>query len=195
VKLPVAEITAGDITEGPRNQTIVDVSFAVTPGKQYQLKGLEWSGNHEFPTETLEKLVHAEAGQPANTVRLSEDLHQVQRLYSSRGFMAASISADGQFDESGSAVTIRLEVKENAVYHMGDLEFRGLDNSLTAKLRGAWKLRPGDVYDATYLDDYLPEAHKLLPARLDWEVSTHVTANVRDKTVDVDLIYSVKAPE
>ena len=195
VKLPVAEITAGDITEGPRNQTIVDVSFAVTPGKQYQLKGLEWSGNHEFPTETLEKLVHAEAGQPANTVRLSEDLHQVQRLYSSRGFMAASISADGQFDEAGSAVTIRLEVKENAVYHMGDLEFRGLDNSLTAKLRGAWKLRPGDVYDATYLDDYLPEAHKLLPARLDWEVSTHVTANVRDKTVDVDLIYSVKAPE
>ena len=25
---------------------------------------------------------------------------------------------------------------------MGDLEFRGIDNSLTAKLRNAWKIRP-----------------------------------------------------
>ena len=77
---------------------------------------------------------------------------------------------------------------------MGELEYRGLDNSLTAKLRAVWKIRPGEVYDATYLEEYLPEAHKLLPARLDWDVSPHVTANVADKTVDVDLIYSVKAP-
>lgn len=76
---------------------------------------------------------------------------------------------------------------------MGELEFRGLDNSLTAKLRNAWKIRPGDVYDSTYLSEYLPAAQKLLPPAFDWEVSSHVTANQRDKTVDVDLIYSVKA--
>jgi hypothetical protein len=78
---------------------------------------------------------------------------------------------------------------------MGELEFRGLDNSLTAKLRNAWKIRQGDVFDATYLSEYLPVAHKLLPSGLDWDVASHVTANVRDKTVDVDLIYSVKAPK
>ena len=90
---------------------------------------------------------------------------------------------------------MHLNVTEGYQYHMGDLEFRGLDNSLTAKLRNAWKLRPGDVYDATYLSEYLPAAHKLLPSGLDWDVSPHVTANTRDKTVDVDLIYSVKAPK
>jgi len=41
----------------------------------------------------------------------------------------------------------------------------------------------------------LPEAHKLLAANLDWEVTPHVTANIREKSVDVDLIYSVKAPK
>jgi hypothetical protein len=76
---------------------------------------------------------------------------------------------------------------------MGELEFRGLDNSLTAKLRNAWKIRPGEVYDSTYLSEYLPAAQKLLPRNFDWDVSSHVTANQRDKTVDVDLIYSVKA--
>ena len=53
---------------------------------------------------------------------------------------------------------------------MGELEFRGIDNNLTARLRAAWKIRPGDVYDATYLKQFLPQARKLLPANLDWEV-------------------------
>jgi outer membrane protein assembly factor BamA len=139
-------------------------------------------------------MVHAELGQPADTVRLAADLQKVERLYGSHGFITASIKAKADFDDAAAEVAIRLEVNEDSVYHMGDLEFRGLDNSLTAKLRDIWKIRQGDVYDSTYLETYLPEAHKLLPSRLDWEVASHVTANLRDKTVDVDLIYSVKAP-
>jgi outer membrane protein insertion porin family len=190
VKLPAAETE-----DGPRNQTVVDVTFAITPGEQYRLKSLEWSGNHEFPTETLQKIVRAELGQPANTIRLGDNLKDVQKLYGSRGFLTCAINPDSQFDDSAGTVAIRLEVKEGYVYHMGELEYRGLDNSLTAKLRSAWKIRPGEVYDSTYLSEYLPAAHKLLPPTLDWDVAPHVTANVRDKTVDVDLIYSVKAPK
>jgi len=184
----------GEPDEGPRNQTVVDVAFAVTPGQQYKLKSLEWEGNHEFPTETLEKMVPLKFGHPANTVRLTEELQEVQKLYGSRGFITASVKAQAEFDQAAAEVAMRVEVKEGPVYHMGDLEFRGLDNSLTAKLRSVWKLRQGDVYDATYLDSYLSEARKLLPSRLDWEISPHATANVRDKTVDVDMIFSVKAP-
>jgi outer membrane protein assembly factor BamA len=194
----VAKQTTGDSNEldvGPRNQTVVDVSFAVTQGQQYKLKGFEWSGNRKFPTEILAKMVRTNIGQPADTVRLADDLRSVQKLYGSRGFISAGIKANALFDDDKSEVTVRLVVTEGDVYHMGDLEFRGLDNSLTAKLRGAWKIRPGDVYDVTYLDEYLPEAKKLLPSRLDWEVASHVTANTSDKTVDVDLIYSVKAPD
>jgi len=190
VKLPSAETE-----DGPRNHTVVDVTFAVKPGQQYKLKSLEWSGNHEFPTETLQKMVRAEPGQPANTVRLADNLKDIQKLYGSRGFITTTITPDAVFDEGAGTVVIRLDVKEGYAYHMGELEFRGLDNSLMAKLRAAWKIRPGEIYDSTYLSEYLPAAHKLLPPNLDWEVASHVTANVRDKSVDVDLIYSVKAPK
>lgn len=181
--------------EGPHNLTVVDVIFPVTPGRQYKLKSLEWSGNGEFSTDVLAKMVRAEPGQPANTVRIGDNLRDVEKLYGSRGYFTASITPAATFDDDAGTVAIRLEVKEGPVFHMGELEFRGLDNSLTAKLRNAWKIRFGEVYDATYLTEYLPVAHKLLPPSLDWEVSPHVTANVRDKTVDVDLIYSVKAPK
>jgi len=184
-----------DNTEGPRNLTVVDVLFAVTPGRQYKLNAIEWSGNHQLPTETLQKMVRAPLGEPANTVKLGDNLKDVQKLYGSRGYVTATVKSEAEFDDAAGTVAIRLEVKEGYEYHMGELEFRGLDNSLMAKLRNAWKLRPGDIYDSTYLSEYLPAARKLLPSRLDWDVASHVTANVRDKTVDVDLIYSVKAPK
>jgi outer membrane protein assembly factor BamA len=190
VKQPSAENE-----DGPRNQTVVDVTFAVTPGQQYKLTSLEWSGNKEFPTETLQKMVRAETGQPANTVRVGDNLKDVQKLYGSRGFITAAITPEAVFDEGAGTAVIRLAVKEGPVYHMGELEFRGLDNSLMAKLRAAWKIRQGEVYDSTYVSEYLPAAQKLLPSNLDWDVTPHVTANVRDKSVDVDLIYSVKAPK
>lgn len=181
--------------QGPRNLTIVDVSFPVTPGQQYKLKSLQWSGNEAIPTDTLAKMVRLEPGQAANMVRLGDSLSEIQKLYGSKGFVTASITPQPSFDETAGSVAITLEVKEGPVFHMGDLEFRGLDNGLTAKLRNAWKIRPGEVYNSTYLSEYLPAAQRLLPPTLDWEVSPHVTANVKDQTVDVDLIYSAKAPK
>jgi outer membrane protein assembly factor BamA len=191
----VVKQPATETDDGPRNVTVVDVTFAVKPGQQYKLKSIVWSGNHEFPTETLEKMVRAEPGKPANTVRLADNLKDIQQAYGSRGFVTAIINSEAEFNDADDTAVLHLDVKEGFVYHMGDLEYRGLDNNLTAKLRSIWKIRPGEVYNSTYLSEYLPEALKLLPPNLDWEVAPHVTANVREKTVDIDLIYSVKAPK
>ena len=181
--------------EGLRNLTIVDVDFTVTPGKQYKLKGLDWSGNKEIPTDALQKMVRVHAGEPANTVKLRDNLADIQKLYGSKGYVTAGFKTQADFDDAAGTVQIHIAVNEGYQYRMGDLNYRGLDNSLTAKLRNVWKLRAGDVYNADYLDQYLPIAHKLLPSNFDWDVASHVTPNLRDKTVDVDLIYTVKATQ
>lgn len=191
----VVKMPSDESEEGPKHLTVVDVTFAVTPGQQYKLKNLDWDGNHVFSTEELQKMVRAKAGEPANTMRIRDNLKDIQKLYASKGYVTAALKAEAIFGDAPGTVVIRLEIKEGPEFKMGELEFRGLDNSLTAKLREAWKIRPGEVYDAGYLEEYLTEAHKLLPPSLDWEVDPHTTANIRDKTVDVDLVYSVKAPK
>jgi outer membrane protein insertion porin family len=178
-----------------REITFVDISLPITPGSRYKLSGWNWVGNKEIASDALQPLLHAKVGQPANTVQLDADLRAVQELYGSRGFVTATIKAVAEFDDTAGTVQYHLEVTEGALYHMGELAFRGIDNNLEARLRAAWKIRPGDVYDATYLKQYLPQARKLLPTSVDWEVSTHVTALTRDKTIDVDLQYMAKAPK
>jgi outer membrane protein insertion porin family len=175
--------------------TLVDVTIPITPGPQYRLSSWDWSGNKNIPTDDLQALLHAGTGQPANTVQLEEDLRAVQQLYGSRGYVTASIKANAAFDDAGGTVAYQLVVTEGPLYRMGELEFRGIDNNLTARLRAAWKIRPGDVYDSTYLKQFLPQARKLLPVTMDWDVTPHVTAIAKDRTVDVDLQYTAKAPQ
>jgi outer membrane protein assembly factor BamA len=191
----VVKPAASESSDNKQEVTFVDVTLPVTPSIQYKLTRWDWSGNKEISTDTLQPLLHVKAGQTANAVQLEDDLRTVQQLYGSRGYVTAAIKANAEFDDAAGTVAYRLAVDEGPVYHMGELEFRGLDNNLTARLRAAWKIRAGDVYDATYLKQFLPQARKLLPASLDWEVSTHVTALARDKTVDVDLQYTAKAPQ
>jgi outer membrane protein assembly factor BamA len=184
-----------EATDAPKNLTVVDVSFDVTPGQQFKVAKLEWSGNHELPLETLQSMIRLAPGQVANTVQMGDGIAQVKTLYSAKGYLTAAITPELSFDDAAGTVAIRLEVKEDAVYHMGELEFRGIDNSLTAKLRSAWTIRQGEVYDATYIKEFLPQANRLLPANIDWAVAVHVTPNIKDKTVDVDLQYAPKAPK
>lgn len=190
----VVKPEASDSNSNVQPPTFVDVTFPITPGAQYKVSGWQWSGNKVISSSELQPFIHVKAGQVANTLQLEDDLRAVQQLYGSRGYILASIRVDAQFEDAAQTVSFRLPVDEGSLFHMGDLEFRGLDNELTARLRAAWKLRPGDVYDATYLQEFLPLARKLLPPSLDWEVVSHVTAMTRDKTVDVDLQYAAKAP-
>ena len=191
----VVKPAASEPSDNRTKPTFVDVTFQVTPGIQYRLVRCDWSGNKTIPSDALDSFLHAKPGQTANTVQLENDLSAVRELYGSRGYILATIKGDAEFDDVAGTVAFHLVVNEGNVFHMGELEFRGIDNNLTARLRAAWKLRPGDVYDATYLKQFLPLARKLLPPSLDWEVSTHVTALTRDKTVDVDLQYTAKASQ
>lgn len=191
----VIKADASDAVDNKLPPTFVELTFPVTPGLQYKLTKWDWSGNKEIASDQLDPLLHARTGQTANTVQLGNDLREVQLLYGSRGYILAAIKVNAEFDDVIGGVVYHLAVQEGALYRMGELQFRGLDNNLTARLRAAWKIRPGEVYDATYLKQFLPQARKLLPPTLDWEVDPHVSAIARDKTVDVDLQYTAKAAQ
>ena len=185
----------GDPGDDSRNLTVVDVTLGVDPGPQYKLVRIEWSGNQEFATEKLQGFIHAHPGAPANAVELAADLEEVRNLYGSHGYLNATVKLEPQLDDAAATAIYHLAVREDNVYHMGELEFRGVDNILAAKLRTRWKLRPGEVYDSSYLRQFLTEANKLLPTNFDWGIETHVTPNSHDKTVDVEIHYTVKAPQ
>jgi outer membrane protein insertion porin family len=180
------------VVEGSPRETAVDVTFPVDPGRQYKLTAIEIAGYKSFSAETLRQLMHTEMNQPANRVQLDIDIEAMKKLYGTRGYMAASIQADPELDDTNSTVRYVLRVQEGEVYSMGDLDIRGLDARLTARLEDDWRLRGGYPYDSSYPKQFLDREDKEISVLSDWDASVRESLNPKEHTVDVTLRFNQK---
>jgi outer membrane protein assembly factor BamA len=167
----------------------VDAIIPVAPGKMYLTSSVNWKGNSALTTSEVAPLLHMPPGQPADAVRLLEDVKVVDKLYRSRGYMAVQIKPDAQFDEEKSAVHYDLNIVEGDLYKMGELEILGLDTQAKARMQAAWTLHAGQPYNADYPKKFLDDTRQLLPRGVPWTVSVHETHDANDKTVDVEIRF------
>jgi outer membrane protein assembly factor BamA len=191
LKATFGDAQAKVVRDNPQ-ETTVDVIFPVDPGRQYKLTALDLTGNKSFPAERLRPLIHAQLDQPANAVQLDTDIEAIKKLYGTRGYMAASIQPEPEIDDADSTVKYVLRIQEGDVYSMGDLEIRGLDSRMTARLQDDWKLRAGDPYDSSYPKKFLEQADKEISLLSDWNASVRESLNPQEKTVDVTLRFDSK---
>jgi outer membrane protein insertion porin family len=175
------------VVQDSAQETTVDVSFPVEPGRQYKVAEVQWAGNSVFPADKLQPFIHLQAGQPANAVQLADDLEGARKHYGSRGYLGASIQPAPEFNDEASTVNYQLQVREGDVYHMGELEIRGLDTRATARIGDLWNLHEGDIFDDTYPKTFIETVLK--DASLNgWVATVHLGMN-DDKTVDVTLRF------
>jgi outer membrane protein insertion porin family len=177
------------VVEENADNTLVDLILPVDGGHQYKFADAKWSGNKTFSAEKLDPLLTLKKGQPADGRQLEEDLDAVRHLYATKGFMAAQIKPVPELDDTKLTVTFQLQVEEGELYRMGDFDVHGLDTPTTKKLTLAWKLAEGEVYDASYTQNYL----KSLPATVinlsQWKIRTLENVDNRGKTVDVTFQF------
>jgi outer membrane protein insertion porin family len=197
LKAAIAEAQAAVVDEsaGDENQhrTDVAVTFQVEPGRQYKLQNVEWSGNKAFTVEQLQPLIHLQAGQPANAIKLKADLDGVAKLYGTRGYIMVKILPTPQFDEAQSTVGYRIELKEGDVFHMGEVEIQGLDDRDSRQVLSHWSLTKGNVYDSSYPNHFLDDAFKSALLDQKWNVRVTEDPDLKEKTVDVTLHFSRKS--
>jgi outer membrane protein insertion porin family len=173
-------------------ETVVDVTFPVSPGRQYSLTAVDFAGNATYPSGSLRPFIHAPMGQPVNSAQLEGDIDGLKKFYGTHGYMAASIQPTPEADDVNATVKYLLQINEGDVYGMGDLEIRGLDAHTTARLQNEWALRGGDRYDSSYAKGFLDRADKEFLLLAEWNVSISESLNPDDKTVDVTLRFDPK---
>jgi outer membrane protein assembly factor BamA len=173
----------------PASEIQVVAILPVTPGLAYSTSGVDWKGNSAIPTTEVAPLLHLPAGQPADAVRLLQDIENVDKLYRSRGYIAVQIKPNAQLDDAKAAVHYEINVAEGALYKMGELEILGLDTQSKARMLAAWKLPEGQPYNASYPIKFLDETRPLLPRGVSWAVTFHETPDAKDKTVDVEIRF------
>jgi len=184
---PEARVVANDA-----NDTRVDITLPVVPGKRYKLTSIEFSGNQVVPQAVLRNLVHLPSDQPANARQLADDVEGMKQLYETRGYMDVRIDSVAEINELEGSVGYLLNFKEGEVYRMGDLEILGVNSRTRVQLQNSWTLHSGDTYDPGYTRRFVAQALKQFLTPGEWSSNIQETRNHKDKTLDVTLRFDPK---
>jgi len=137
----------------------VKLTFTVVPGPRYSWNHAEWRGNNVFSAAQLSAFLGLQSGEIAAADRIEHGEEGVLEAYGSTGYIQARCAPEPQYDDAARTVTYAFNVQEGAQYRMGRLLITGLFESapFADQIRAAWQLKPGNIYNATYLRKFLRE--------------------------------------
>ena len=167
----------------------VAVTVPVEEGLAYSWDKALWDGNQALPVEELDKSLGMKQGELADGLKIDEGLGTVRGNYGKKGFIIARLMTAPTFDDPGRRVTYHIKVNEGPQFHMGNLTITGLSEGDTNRIRERWKLRSGDVYDASYLREFVKNV--VIMGRLNGgkKVGFGDKADRQKLTVDVTLEF------
>ncbi len=177
------------VTKQEGARTSVAVTFPVREGRQFRYAGIAWTGNRVFTAEELSRKIELQPGQPADAIRLEHNLGEVRKLYGSRGYMGVNLRTQHALSRAGDA-RFELTVQEGEVYRMGSLEILApdLDRSVRERMRSAWNILPGAVYDSSRSKQFMADTRHLLPTESTWEYTYREEIDDQNKVVNLIIL-------
>jgi outer membrane protein insertion porin family len=143
---------------GNPNQKLPDhipVFVPITPGPVYRWKGAQWSGNSVLSGFTMSALIGLKAGEVANGMEIEAAWTRLQEEYGHRGYLEAKVEPQAEYDDQAHTVSYRINISEGRVYKFGKLVLTGMSPTGEKRLRAAWPILSGDVFDKTKYEDLL----------------------------------------
>jgi outer membrane protein assembly factor BamA len=179
---PLDPNSKGPVTE-------VSITLPVVEGNQYSWNGATWSGNRALATSELTKALGMNQQEVANQLKIDAGFANVRKAYLSQGYINVQIDPQRALDDAAKLASYSVQVSDGSQFRMGKIVFEGLPDAAAATLVKKWKLKPGDVYDATYPDDFLKNT---APAELAHQGIMYHTAAAKETADPSALLVNVR---
>lgn len=139
---------------------IVKLEAEVNEGQRVRVNEINFTGNHHFSSDKLRGAFSLKTGDLFDRSLIAGGLQRVRKIYVADGFLDMIMIPDTQ--NVGSGMILAVEVREGPQYHMDELDVFA-KKEMADRVRAAWELRQGQVYDPGYLDKFLDEHQAILP--------------------------------
>lgn len=170
----------------------VDVLVPVDYGLPYKWDGVKWAGNSAISSADLDKLNILMPGSVANGMETAALWERVKTTYANQGFLDMTLQPTPQFDDANKLVTFTAAIQEGPQYHMGELVLSGLSLEGERRIRGAWTIAPGAVFNESvyeaFLDKGIARAFMGFPAHYD-SVQRYLEKDPKAGTLNVLLNF------
>ncbi len=176
----------------PRGVTIrTPVEF----GPAYAWDKAIWSGNKVISTQALDIMLAMRSGEIANGLKIDVGLAAIIRAYGKQGYVTLQVAPKLDFDDVNKRVALTVVINEGPQFRMGNLTVLGLSANGANMFKELWQIKTGDVYDATYLGEFLKRLVDAggIPADQINRIKTDVKPDKQRLTVDVAIDFNAKS--
>lgn len=186
---PSAQRAGGEKDATPDKVTVL---APVDRGPVYNWSGVTWKGNYAVPADALDDLIKLNTGDVADGMKIQAGIDGIHDVYSRRGFLDVKVEANPKFDDTAKNVSYSISIDEGPQYHMGNLILTGLSLDGEKKIRDAWKIPVGSVFDKTAYEDFvdlgIKRAFAGLPYRYE-KIGRFLQENAQESKVDVMIDF------
>jgi len=166
------------------------VSVPVEEGAAYSWEQAVWTGNAALTAAELDAALGMKTGEVADGLKINKALREVREAYGRKGYIFLSLKPRQEFADETRRVTYGFEIREGAQFRMGVLTIKGLAAADANRLKEKWALRPGDVYNASYVDEFLKKnLMSITRAGTMQQMETSAKPDRQKLTVDVTLDF------
>jgi outer membrane protein assembly factor BamA len=157
----------------------IDIPYAITikEGGIYKLGNIDLPAGALVTRADIEKIL---AKQPPGSGRpLDLFVVAVRNAYNASGYLDCSVVLHPSFNEAAHIVNYSLEIAPGTQYRLASVKFDGAPDAMAAKLKLAWKMAPGDVFNEGYVSSFAAMAQKKDKALAKWMQTVITTYDVK----------------
>jgi len=136
-------------------QSAVELSIPITPGPVYTWKGISWQGNLAVESPSLDAVVELKPGDVADGMKIEYLWQKIESYYGQRGYLDMKLNAGPQFDDTAHQISYRVSISEGSQYRMGNMLITGLSLDAEKRLRQAWQIAPGQIFNDGYYESHV----------------------------------------
>jgi outer membrane protein assembly factor BamA len=133
----------------------IPVFVPVTPGSIYKWKGVEFSGNSLLSTGTLASDLNLKVDEVADGMAIEAGLDRIREEYAHVGHLDAKIDPVASYDDQAHTLSYRIRIDEGKSYTFGALTVTGLSPAAEKRLRDAWTISQGELFDKASFEELL----------------------------------------
>jgi outer membrane protein assembly factor BamA len=133
----------------------VAVSISIQPGPSFVWNGVTFNGDMAISAFDFDNLVQLRRGDPADGTKIDTTWQAVRDAYARKGYLEAKIEPIPHFDAASKQVSYMVAITAGPQYHMGKLVLSGLSVEGERRVRGAWQIPPGSVFDKGEYDQFI----------------------------------------
>ena len=132
----------------------VTVVAPIEPGPAFAWNGVNWTGNSAVSTAVLNVLIALKPGDPVDGMKLESMWEAARDEYAKAGYLDMTLTANPQFDETARRVSYNVAISEGPQYRMGKLVLTGLSIEGERRIRAAWGIAPGALFNKDIYEEF-----------------------------------------